>query len=231
VYLSSVPIPAPTGPALARALVRTDRRLHRILKGQTHVEKERPREMQSRKCDWLYLGTMIYPDQGVAPCCLKAGQEYDFGHLDQDTSFESVWNGDNYLGARELFNGRGNRELLCTTCPLPPSQDYQFRSQLRAILRNAPDWALKLLGGNAERFFWPVDHYLCPVEIGALPVAAGEIDAYPHWLPERLETAAREAATDLKRGRLRQLAELVGAGTATIGPVVGDVPHATMRCG
>jgi|694.fasta_scaffold29900_3 MoaA/NifB/PqqE/SkfB family radical SAM enzyme len=233
VYLSAVPIPAPTGPAIARALARTDRRLHRILKGQTHVEKERPREMQSRKCDWLYLGTMIYPDQGVAPCCLKAGQEYDFGHLDQDTSFESVWNGDSYLGARELFNGRGNHALLCTTCPLPPSQDYQFRSQLRAILRNAPDWALKLLGDNADRFFWPVDHHLCPVEIGALPAAAAEIEAYPHWLLERLEAAAREALTELKRGRLRQLAELaeLGPGAAAIG--AGTVPEAAAHpaCG
>jgi hypothetical protein len=189
--------------------------------------------MQSRKCDWLYLGTMIYPDQGVAPCCLKAGQEYDFGHLDQDTSFESVWNGDSYLGARELFNGRGNHALLCTTCPLPPSQDYQFRSQLRAILRNAPDWALKLLGDNADRFFWPVDHHLCPVEIGALPAAAAEIEAYPHWLLERLEAAAREALTELKRGRLRQLAELaeLGPGAAAIG--AGTVPEAAAHpaCG
>lgn len=220
---SAVPIPAPSGPAIAQGLARTDRRLHAILRGKTHVEKERPREMQSRKCDWLYLGTMIYPDQGVAPCCLKAGEEYDFGRLDQGTSFEAVWNGDSYLGARELFNGRGNRALLCTTCPLPPSQDYQFRSQVRAILRNAPDWALKLLGGNMERFFWPVDHYLCPVELEALPVAAGQIDAHPHWLLERLETAARDASTELRRSRLRQIAELAGSG-AGAPAVTGAVP-------
>jgi hypothetical protein len=104
---------------------------------------------------------------------------------------------------------------------------------LRAILRNAPDWALKLLGDNADRFFWPVDHHLCPVEIGALPAAAAEIEAYPHWLLERLEAAAREALTELKRGRLRQLAELaeLGPGAAAIG--AGTVPEAAAHpaCG
>ena len=158
-----VQISAPSGPALSQALKRRDTLLHRKL-GPGMDYGSAPPSICRQKCDWLYFGTAIFPGGSVGPCCVSNDEPDDFGRLDGTTPFSEIWNNARYLRARGMFAGRAAPDLVCSRCPNPDAQDYQFRPTLRALLRNAPNWVLLTLSRAPDRFFWEVDGILSPEE-------------------------------------------------------------------
>lgn len=125
----------------------------------------------NRKCDWLYFGSILYPNASIGPCCLSNEEADDFGKLSATTKFKDVWNNELYQEARALYNnGQWNEtRLVCARCPDSKARDYQFRTTLQALLRNAPDWVLRVIIADIDRFFFPIDKQLCPIELEALP--------------------------------------------------------------
>lgn len=170
-----------TGPAVDRARARRDTRLRRMFGGNTRNDSgEPPNAVRGHKCDWLYFGGMLYPSGAVGPCCVAENKADDFGKIDVASSrFVDIWNNENYRSARSLFTGQSQRDTICSRCPLPSSQDYQFRNGLRGALLNAPDWVLKLLGANLELFFYEVDHWLMKPELDAVAHASSDISEMP----------------------------------------------------
>lgn len=68
--------------------------------------------------------------------------------------------------SRQRATGAPSR-TVCQKCPQPRAQHYQFRMKLRTILRNAPDWAVRILAKEPEAYFLPEDKILVP-EVAAL---------------------------------------------------------------
>ena len=121
-----------------------------------------------RKCDWHYLGSMIYPDGAVGPCCVSVDEKDDFGRIDEQVPFQSTFNNDQYLAARRSFVTGKASNSICDVCPTPIAQHQQFTQKLRALLRIAPDWALTILESDFNRFFYRSDLWLLPNEAGTL---------------------------------------------------------------
>ncbi len=123
-----------------------------------------------KKCDWLYFGSTLFPNGSVGPCCLSNQEPDDFGTLSESKSFKDIWNNTLYKEARTLWtkNNWDKTERICSRCPETRAQDYQFRMTLQALLRNAPDWVLKILVAHPEQFFFDTDHKLSPHEFNAL---------------------------------------------------------------
>ena len=123
---------------------------------------------EEKKCDWLYFGTMLYPNGSVGPCCVLNDEKDDFSHMDKHQDFNGCWNSDNFSKARDLFSSGSPSGTACDRCPMPAAQTYQFAQKLRGILRIAPDWALKVMDAAPDEFFMKIDHLLMPQEIGSI---------------------------------------------------------------
>ena len=143
-----------------------------------------------RRCDWLYYSGMIYPDGAFGPCCVATDADDDFTRLDAHPDFGAAWNAPAFLRSRTAFaagdggNGRnrgldhapasdvfgtgGTAGTVCDRCPLPVAQELQFVQKVRAILRNAPDWVVRILSAAPGEFFLPADLRRMPVELAAL---------------------------------------------------------------
>jgi MoaA/NifB/PqqE/SkfB family radical SAM enzyme len=124
----------------------------------------------NRKCDWLYFGSTLFPNGAVGPCCLSNEEIDDFGLITANTDFRTVWNNELYQEARALYSNQqwNQTKLVCARCPDSKARDYQFRTTLQALLRNAPDWVLRVMIADINRFFFPIDKYLFPIELEAL---------------------------------------------------------------
>lgn len=121
-----------------------------------------------RRCDWLYYSGMIYPDGAFGPCCVATDADDDFTRLDAHPGFGAAWNAPAFLRSRAAFARGGAAETVCDRCPLPVAQELQFVQKVRAILRNAPDWVVRILSAAPDAFFLPADHRRLPVELAAL---------------------------------------------------------------
>jgi len=132
-----------------------------------------PKPLRYSKCDWLYFGTTLFPSGGVSPCCVSNHEENDFGTIDlaTETDFVKIWNNTAYKEARSYFNASKrtkNETIICARCPMAASMDSQFIIPLRAVLRNAPGWVLKILACDPDRFFTNTDYYTLRPEMHGL---------------------------------------------------------------
>ena len=192
--------PAHDGPAWRAAQGRHETTLARVLADAPYTETGQPIEsLMGEKCDWLYFGSMLFPNASISPCCVSNNEPDDFGRLDDQHDFAANWNNTPFRDARASFreDGRGRgADLVCQRCPSRPSQDHQFITSLRGILRNAPDWALRVLTSAPEEFFHPIDFALMPDELGALREGRVQIgEAFPD-IATRID--ARDSTPDLQ---------------------------------
>jgi MoaA/NifB/PqqE/SkfB family radical SAM enzyme len=175
VYRCSKPLagPAISGPALTRlaSRQRATRKLARMIP-KIVVGGEAEIGSFTRKCDWLYFGGMIHPDGRIGPCCVSNHDVDDFAEsIDQLGTIEGAFNSVSHIEARSMFATGAISHTVCQKCPQPRAQHYQFRMKLRSILRNAPDWAVRILAKEPDAHFLPEDKILVP-EVGAI-VALG----------------------------------------------------------
>jgi pyruvate-formate lyase-activating enzyme len=115
------------------------------------------------KCDWLYFSGMAYPDGRLGPCCVLSNADTDF--VDSVARYPSVadaFNSDKHVASRRMFVTGERAGTACDRCPSPTAQYYQFRAKVRAILRNAPDWAVKVMAADPDSFFFSEDRVLAP---------------------------------------------------------------------
>jgi MoaA/NifB/PqqE/SkfB family radical SAM enzyme len=173
--------PELSGPAVERAAQRRRTTLLRFVDPADCYPPPPPRPDHGygTKCDWLYFGSTLFPNGSVSPCCLSNEEPDDFGRLSDGAGFADVWNNDRYREARALWHdGRWSEtQLVCARCPNRDAQDYQFRTTIQALLRNAPDWVLKVLARDPERFFFDVDFRLSPRELDPLRDGRVRVDA------------------------------------------------------
>ena len=171
VYRCSGPLVgrAISGPALTtlasrqRATRKLARMVPRIFAGSTADIKS-----FTRKCDWLYFSGMIHPDGRIGPCCVSNDDVNDFAEtMEQLGPIEGAFNSPSHVEARTMFATGAPSRTVCQNCPQPRAQHYQFRMKLRTILRNAPDWAVRILTKEPEAYFLPEDKILVP-EVAAL---------------------------------------------------------------
>lgn len=187
--------PIISGPAIRNALSVEPPRLHRILRKQKSASSqiEIPVELRYKKCDWHYFGATFFPNGSVSPCCISNHESNDFGVIERNHSFTQLWNNEKYVNARKAFSDNKHTsnehrkkqhvedDLICGTCPNAGSMDHQFTAPIRAILRNAPDWVLKILASSPESFFVEVDTYLFNLEIEAIKECGPDVEAeYPN---------------------------------------------------
>ena len=111
---------------------------------------------------------MVYPNGSVGPCCVSNDLKDDFTIMDEHDGFVGAWNSNAFLRAREGFVTGHQSETVCDRCPLPSAQTFQFVQTLRAVLRIAPDWALKVLDAAPHEFFYETDQGLMPEEVGSI---------------------------------------------------------------
>lgn len=193
VHPMTIPMPGRpiSGPAYDAGLARRETLVQRLTAGQaapTPSPANGPAD--PRRCDWLYASGMIYPDGAFGPCCVATDADDDFTRLDAHPDFGAAWNAPAFVRTRAAFaagdggNERGGATggapasdasgtggaagTVCDRCPLPVAQELQFVQKLRAILRNAPDWTVRILAAAPDEFFLPADFRRLPVELGAL---------------------------------------------------------------
>ena len=176
----TVPMPSPFvfGPALELGQQRATPSLRAHIAGRKVALSSAPPD--GPLCDWLYYSGMIYPDGAVGPCCVATDEEDDFASLNSGV-FTEAWNNDVYQSARQSYVDGAPSGTVCDRCPVPYARRYQFRNRIRAILLNAPDWALQILHASPQEFFLPDDERYLPLEIGA--IKQGE------FLPSQLDRA------------------------------------------
>ncbi|WP_174302137.1 radical SAM/SPASM domain-containing protein [Caulobacter sp. S45] len=176
VFAATLPLSGPplSGKALAGLMRRQarERRLARLVPKLT-VGGEVERADVTPKCDWLYYSGMFYPDGKLGPCCLVSKESTDFVQdLSAYPQVADAFNSDRHLASRAMFVTGEKGGTVCDACPTPSAQYYQFRMKLRAILRNAPDWAVKVMAAEPDTFFYPEDQVLAP-EVEALFAGRG----------------------------------------------------------
>jgi len=192
------------GAALDKGRLRTQTTLQKNLYGRK--EAMSPRGItDSPKCDWHYYGTMIYPDGALAPCCVATDEEDDFTHILYHKSFYDAWNAPVFTRTRRGMRDDLPTGTVCDRCFFPASKHYQFVQKVKGILRNAPDWTLKILASKPDMFFLPVDYELMALEIGA--ITSGEL-AFDF----DVEGAIRHISEMKQPGRIddRFVSEIVG---------------------
>lgn len=167
--------PVVSGPAIERAANRSPTALIRAMQsGKSVLLNNIPSIIMNselrQKCDWLYFGSTLFPNGSVGPCCLSNEEPDDFGKLSEDVEFKDVWNNPLYQEARSLWVNKNwdKTKRVCARCPDSNAQDHQFRTTLQALLRNAPDWVLKAILADPDRFFFRLDQKLSPIEFDAL---------------------------------------------------------------
>jgi hypothetical protein len=139
------------------------------------------------------MGTALFPNGSVSPCCVSNDEPDDFGMIGEDDTFADIWNNESYVTARRLFvDDTDPGDVICARCPNQNAQDYQFRSTMRGILMNAPDWALKILSADPASFFFDVDLALSPVELRPLYDGSLQIPAFFPDITVRFERLARQ---------------------------------------
>lgn len=157
-----------------------------------------------QKCDWLYFGSTLFPNGSVGPCCLSNEEPDDFGQLSEDIRFQDVWNNNLYREARSLWNNKNwdRTERVCARCPDSRAQDHQFRTTLQALLRNAPNWVLKVIAVDPERFFLEIDRKLSPLEFDALSRCSGFLNGTfaqeEQWLADKISQEKPEVAEQVE---------------------------------
>jgi MoaA/NifB/PqqE/SkfB family radical SAM enzyme len=213
VRLATAPLvgPAISGPALERA-ARTPRgSLDDFLRSGRSAPPRTSPAQPVDKCDWHYLGAMVYPNGSVGPCCVSIDQRDDFTTLAEHSDFVAAWNSHRFARARESFVSGGRSDTVCDRCPLPAAQTYQFVQKLRAVLRVAPDWVLKVLDAAPGEFFSDADAELMPHEVGNL--ASGALGDWAGGLRASAfpGAAGRIRELDLPEEDGRRIAELAGA--------------------
>ena len=171
-----MPLSYVLGPALEWGKQRTTPPLRAYIAGRTAPLGTEPPE--GPLCDWLYYSGMVYPDGAVGPCCAATDEEDDFASLNSGV-FSEAWNNDVYKRARQRCADGAFSGTVCDRCPVPFARRYQFRNRIRAILLNAPDWALQILHASPQEFFVPDDDRYMPVEIDAIK--------HGEFLPARLD--------------------------------------------
>jgi MoaA/NifB/PqqE/SkfB family radical SAM enzyme len=184
IYRCSKPLlgPAISGPALAKlaSRQRATRKLARMVPkiiagGEVDIKSF------TRKCDWLYFSGMIHPDGRIGPCCVSNNEIDDFAEsVEQLGAIEGAFNSSSHVEARNMFATGAISRTVCQKCPQPRAQHYQFRMKLRAILRNAPDWAVRILAKEPEAYFLPEDKILVP-EVGAIMGLDGWAHSRGFW--------------------------------------------------
>ncbi|BBL73448.1 radical SAM/SPASM domain-containing protein [Methylomagnum ishizawai] len=161
--------PAISGPAVEAGLRRRDTLLRRHLPELSINPGEPGPGLLGRKCDWLYFGSMFYPDGSVGPCCVLGNSDTDFGQRGPGLDYRALWNNPKYLDARASFPTPPKpSHSICAHCPAPQVQDWFFRQSLRAYLLNAPEWFIQAVLAEPEQLFYPVDLYMMPDEFMAL---------------------------------------------------------------
>ena len=197
--------PVVSGPAIERAVNKTPTSLMMAMQsGKSKILSKTPSIVMNselrQKCDWLYFGSTLFPNGSVGPCCLSNEEPDDFGKLSSDIEFKDIWNNALYREARSLWiNKNWNKtERVCARCPDSNSQDYQFRTTLQALLRNAPDWVLKVIMADPELFFFDLDKKLSPVEFDALSYSGNFLKENfaqeGQWLADKLNQEKPEVA-------------------------------------
>ena len=79
-------------------------------------------------CAWLWYNAVFYWDGKVFPCCYPLPgyyPDYFFGDI-TECDFETIWNGDRYVNARQIFAKRGGHAIsipdnLCLHCWVTPA--------------------------------------------------------------------------------------------------------------
>jgi hypothetical protein len=160
-----LPVQSVAGPALEAGKTRQDTSMRRYLAGRPSP-KNHVRTTDSL-CDWLYFSAMVYPDGAIGPCCAATDQDDDFAML-KGRNFAAAWNNASFLAARQGAGDGRPSGTVCDRCPMPLARRYQFVQRLRALLWNAPDWALRMLCAAPEDFFLADDDFYLPLECEAI---------------------------------------------------------------
>jgi hypothetical protein len=127
------------------------------------VGKDVSRAEVTPKCDWLYYSGMAYPDGRLGPCCVLSNANTDFVvSVARYPTVADAFNSDKHVASRRMFVTGERAATACDVCPNPGAQYYQFRTKLRAILRNAPDWAVRVMAADPDSFFFSEDRILAP---------------------------------------------------------------------
>lgn len=162
-----------SGTAYDRALVKQETALQRFLLNpppgfDALLTQSQSGTIPARKCDWLYYSGMIYPNGSFGPCCVATDESDDFTSLHEHATFQEAWNAPNFIHTRRAFQLGEKAGTVCDRCPAPAAQHQQFIQKVRGILRNAPDWAIRILAGNPAAFFFDMDYALLPQETVAI---------------------------------------------------------------
>jgi pyruvate-formate lyase-activating enzyme len=191
--VSSPHIPVPlSGPAFERALSRKDTTLRMLLADeQDHFAMHSGEGLFSQKCDFLYLGAALFPNGSIGPCCVSNDEVFDFGVFDGSLPFRKIWNNEKYQQARGGFSTGAISDVICSQCPAPAAHDYYYVSVLRAVLRNAPDWVLKILAADPQSFFYDIDYQLLPGELGLFRSSVVKITGKFPDIKKKLGTKAK----------------------------------------
>lgn len=177
--------PPMVGPAFSKAVAEKKSILQDAIRtlpaAQREIPAGVPRRLRYAKCDWLYFGTTVFPRGGVSPCCVSNHEDNDFGTMDPDTNthFFKVWNDAPYQEARDFFHiKKKNKDskVICASCPNMGSMDSQFVVPLRAVLRNAPGWVLKILACEPRQFFTHVDFHTLRPEMMAIDACREKVN-------------------------------------------------------
>lgn len=80
VQLADKPLVGPPieGPLIGNTMNNPRGLLDKYLQNEQYLYGLPAAKTNERKCDWLYFGTMIYPDGSVGPCCASNNKKDDF---------------------------------------------------------------------------------------------------------------------------------------------------------
>ena len=200
------------GPALDAGIAAVEAPMARALAMKPMQFCAAPAKAHGGTCDWLYYSTMIYPNGSVGPCCVSNDLVNDFSALAPGVSFTSAWNDSKFRHARRQFVDGTPSGTVCDRCPLPAAQTYQFTQKIRAILRIAPPWVLKILTEAPDQYLLPVDAQTMPHEIGLLLSPSselrGEIEKpFPHIADAIESTFPQDDFSKKLSARLRPAGE------------------------
>ncbi len=105
VQATNAPLVGPevSGPGLERKRMAPRGLLDEFLADEPPAYGLPAAKTSERKCDWLYFGTMIYPNGAVGPCCVANDKNDDFSNIDDFATFKDAWNASKFRQARDLF--------------------------------------------------------------------------------------------------------------------------------
>lgn len=84
-----------------------------------NYKEQKRKNIPENDCSFLWRHSIVNWDGSVFPCCWVYDSEFSFGNA-FERNFEDIWNNENYISARSLFNGgdRNNKNALtiCDIC-------------------------------------------------------------------------------------------------------------------